>query len=453
MAGPLDPVSAENWNRERARHLLNRAGFGGPEERMKKLLELGPQKSVDHLLTFADQGKENSPEPLLEPGIHNKGNRQLLRGMKREWIRRMIQTDHPLREKLTLFWHGHFATSADKVRSAELNNDLNHVFRNHAAGDFAVLLRETIRSPAMLMYLDNTQNRRGNPNENLARELMELFTMGLGNYTEKDIKEVARALTGWTVQNEAFHFKKKAHDPGTKEFLGHQGMFDGNDVLRIILKQEATPMFIVRKLWSFFAYPEPEEKIVRGLGATLAKQNYQLAPVLREMFRSRAFYSEKAMGSRIKNPVELFVGLVHDLDLSPNEKLWKKGESALSEMGQNLFYPPNVSGWPSGREWINTRWLLSRFNTAGELVLKDRYSFEPESYVSSFGNQSVGNAMDEICNRLLSRDLSSADQEEIRKVLVPDAGADDPFKPSDVSGDSLRNGLHLLLSTAEYQFC
>ncbi len=388
----LSPIMPSEWDERLARHLLSRAGFGVPRDRVAHLVRVGPTAAVNELVDFEDfpsepdladfipgaevylerrrefelLGQEERRKARKEFVVRERGQIQRLQAW---WFERMTTTARPLEEKMTLFWHGHFATSAQKVQSARHNLDLNRLFREHAAGNIRALTIAVGQSPAMLRFLDNVQNVKRNPNENWARELMELFTLGQGNYTENDIKESARAFTGWTVHEGAFALRERAHDFGPKTFMGRTGRFDGWDVIDIIFQQPAAATFICRKLFEFFAYRDPEPEIVEALSSSLRFHNYEIKPVLRQLFRSKAFYSSKAVGTQIKSPVQFTVQLVRDLHLE--EPPYSAMARASAQLGQNLFFPPNVAGWEGGRVWINANTLLARYNIPRTLVVAE----------------------------------------------------------------------------------
>ena len=280
----------------------------------------------------------------------------------------MIETTQPLEEKMTLFWHGHFATGYRTVEDSWHLMMQNRLFRAQAVGDFAMLTRSIIRDPAMLQYLDGDQNRKGRPNENLARELMELFVLGEGNgYSEADIREGARALTGFTYTDDAFEFRRERHDTGQKSILGRRGAFDGDDFVEVLLARPETPVFLCGKLYRFFVDDRPGSpdaegrKVVEGMAKTLRRSRYRLAPVLGQLFRSRHFHSPERRASIVKSPIQLVVQSIRELG-TPVRK-----ERVLLEatdlMGQNLLQPPSVKGWDGGRSWINTATLFVRQNT------------------------------------------------------------------------------------------
>jgi hypothetical protein len=280
------------------------------------------------------------------------------------WVQAMIRTKFPLRERMVLFWHGHFTSGYRDVRNSYHMYVQNTLFRRLAAGNFRTLLHEISKDPAMLEYLDNNRNRKEHPNENYAREVMELFTLGVGNYTEEDIQQLARGLTGWTFVGNRFEFAKREHDDGPKTFLGRRGRFGGDEMLDIILEQPAASRHLATKLWAFFAGGETDPAILDGLAKTLRDGGWELKPVLRQLFASRAFYA--TAGQRIKSPVELIVGLYRSTGLESRRAI---GLSVAAEtLGQALLDPPNVKGWPGGRDWITTSLLFSRYNVASAII-------------------------------------------------------------------------------------
>jgi len=384
---PLAPLDPAAWDFAKAAHLLRRAGFGGTPEEIAALHACGLDGAVDRLLDF--DGKPDPGMPAVEITVTSRPDRALLAGKTEEerqqivkehrrrdaqqlfrvrewWIRAMVTTAFPLRERMTLFWHGHFTSSYRDVRDSYHMFVQNTLLRRHAAGNFAQLLREISRDPAMLEYLDNRSNRKQHPNENYAREVMELFTMGAGNYTEADVKEAARAFTGWTFQGNRFVFDRRQHDDGEKSFLGRKGRFDGDAILDIILEHPATARYVATKIFRYFAHDDPSPELQRALGETLRRADYELRPLLRAIFRSREFYSARSVGTRVKGPVELLVMLHRSLGMQPPAApVLANGAAAL---GQSLMDPPNVKGWDGGRDWINTSTLLGRYNACAAAV-------------------------------------------------------------------------------------
>ncbi len=386
----LTAIGEKEWGLTEARHLLNRAGFGTPPVRAARMARMGPEAAVASLVDYDPHaaGAEKPgfvPAPLsraelraaireLSDTERRKAFQERMREERRAnemlkswWLERMHRTPNPLQEKMTLFWHGHFATSAQKVRSSYHNWHLNQCFRDHATGNVKALTFAVGQSPAMLRYLDNERSTWQKPNENWARELMELFTMGPGTYTEDDIKASARAFTGWTTGAGGFNYRLEWHDPGEKTFLGRRGAFDGWDIINIIFEQEATAAFLAAKLYRFFVKEDTDPVVVAEMAALLRENDYALRPVLKRLFLSRAFYAPEAVATQVKSPAQLVVHLADDMELEHPPY----GAMALAAraLGQDLFYPPNVKGWDGNRAWINANTALLRYNLPGALVL------------------------------------------------------------------------------------
>ena len=277
------------------------------------------------------------------------------------WADRMVTTPRPLEEKLTFFWHGHFATSEAKVRDYRMMLVQNRMLRARASGNFRDLLLGIMRDPAMLVYLDNGENVKDHPNENFGRELLELFTLGVGNYIEQDIREASRAFTGWTNDVLEFRFDPALHDAGPKRFLGQEGDFGGEEIVDIILAQPATSEFIAAKLYRFFVREELSDSTRASLGKAFREADYQLKPLLRTIFLSRDFYSEPSVATQIKSPVQLFVSTYRKLGVKQTPTA-PDFNQLTDPLGQSLLYPPNVAGWSGGRTWITPATLLERGN-------------------------------------------------------------------------------------------
>jgi len=481
---PYIPSDSDPFDRVKSAHLLARAGFGGTPDEIDKVLTLGPEKSVDWLMDFPDKPAEDQDKDDV-PDLSSVGGsprtfreiRQLLRTKTQEerqmliaqffklnrealmatidwWMKRMASHTNPLQEKLTFFWHGHFTTSAKDERSAMLMWQQNELLRQHAAGNFREFVRQVSRDPAMLDYLNNTQNHKKKPNENYARELMELFTLGIGNYTENDIKEAARAFTGWTHDGTRFAFQAWDHDEGTKAFLGRRGEFDGDDVIDIILSKPECARYVGSKLFAFFAYDPIEEEARKSLGSVLRDSKFELRPLLRTILTSRAFYSPVSIGTQIKSPVQLVVSTSRTLGTNMPDALSLWGP--LNQMGQVPFFPPNVKGWPGGRTWINTSTLFVRYNTgvwlaggenkvsSGNRLLDLRNRFANAQKGKKFeGGSTAEEVVDHWISRLIQRPLP----EEKRQLLI-DALANRPQDEAKV-----REMIHLIVSMPEYQLC
>jgi len=291
--------------------------------------------------------------------------------LRRWWLDRMMNGSAPLLEKMTLFWHGHFATSVEKVRDAYWMWLQNDTLRRNAFGAFSSLTRKISRDPAMMIYLDLQQSRKEHPNENWARELMELFTVGIGNYSENDVREAARAFTGYRIDftTQQFRFAPAQQDRGNKTFMGRIGPLGGDEIIDILVAKPACAQFIGRKLWRFFVEDEPSPQTVDLVAKTIRSHNFELRAVLREIFNSELFYSERAMGAQIKSPVQYVVQTARLLEAQLPSPL--ASQNALRQMGQTLFAPPNVKGWDGGKAWITTSTLLFRYNFANYLINGD----------------------------------------------------------------------------------
>ena len=364
---PYVPTDDRPWDALQASHLLRRAGFGPNWSQLQEALSAGPQTTVASLLAGGELTKTfyRDSRQMLEPLLAT-GN---MANLPAWWLHTMLHSPHPLLEKMTLFWHGHFATSAAKVNSVHLMADQNRLLRRHALGSFRSLLTESARDPAMLIWLDSATNHKTRPNENYAREVMELFCLGIGQYSERDIKEAARAFTGWEVRRERFYFNASQHDRGLKRVLGQQGNFDGDGVIGILLDQPAAARFIVRKLFRYLVsdVAVPSDALLEPLVKQFAR-DYDIAGLLETMLGSNLFFSPHAIGQKVKSPVELAVGLLHALERTTN---MLSLAAELRRLGQGLFYPPNVKGWHGGADWINSATLLGRANLVALLVADD----------------------------------------------------------------------------------
>ncbi len=371
-------MTAINSEHRAVTHLLRRAGFGGSAEDIAAYTALGYEGAVERLVNYEatdDSETERvvaamraSTPPYANPQRPELGNTGLEIAV---WLARMLFTARPLQEKMAFFWHCHFATSDAKLSDSAVMLRQNNLFRvNALTSDFKAMVKLVARDPAMLIFLDNYTNRKGKPNENFARELMELFTLGIGNYSEGDVKESARAFTGWTVdQNRNFRFDDRAHDGGSKQFMGVSGNLDGDDVIDIVLTQPAHATFMARKLLRFFLYENPDEATVRRFADIYAKSGYNVRETMRQLFLSPEFRSERAYLALVKSPVEFAIGAMRQLSARVYDKTaWDKVGWAMNTMGQYLYYPPDVGGWPGGRDWCTSSFYLNRSNFAANLV-------------------------------------------------------------------------------------
>jgi uncharacterized protein (DUF1800 family) len=374
---PWRPSAADPWGRKWAAHLYRRAAFGADRAELLEAERIGLDATLELVLNGRPQA-DQIQEVLDDVGpvaLARDDNGAVIRNW---WVYTILYTRHPLREKMTLFWHNHFATSIAKVQSDDKMFQQNRLLRTHALGKFGPFLQAMSKDPAMLIWLDSNSNVKAHPNENYGRELLELFSLGVGNYTEKDIREAARAFTGWHTTPAGFRFSAREHDDGVKTVLGQTGRWDGADVVRIVLNQPAAARFIVRKLYRDFISENerPSDQFIEPLCRHFRDSDYDIARLVRTMLSSRRFFSEHAFRQRIKSPAEYVLGAVrtvyrlYDEDDAnyrplPHQLLGPK----LAAMGQSLFAPPNVKGWPGARAWLNTSTMLERDNFAAALAL------------------------------------------------------------------------------------
>jgi uncharacterized protein (DUF1800 family) len=475
----LKRLNPAQWTPSCAAHLLNRAGFGGSPSEVQALYVLGLNRAVETMLAGSEDDDLFPPPTLTQPAemyeeyramrllTDEKQKREAQQKIRREqaeqlrltrawWLDRMRYTLHPLREKMTLFWHGHFATGVDKVKTPYLMWQQNETFRARALGSFRYLAKEVSRDPAMMRYLDLQQSNREKPNENFARELMELFLLGEGvRYTEKDIKESARAFTGYRIdqQRAAFQFEPKYFDSTAKTFMGRTGPHDGDAIIDIILDQPESSAFIARKLWVYFGAENPSPALVQSLGAQLRGSNYDVKSTLREIFLSEEFYSPKVVRSQIKSPIQWLVqtSRVLEAPLPSRTAL----EASMSQLGQVLFAPPNVKGWEGGRAWISSSTLLFRYNLAGYIVSGKAPALDgfrraagsvniPLERIAPPELRSNPEALcDAVSNRLLNARLEEAERKRLVEYLRE--------RGKKIDDASLRDFLYLMMSTPDFQ--
>ena len=378
---PWKPDEQQPWNLKWAGHLFRRAGFGASLEELNTAVTDGLKTTVDRIL-LGEKGTEEFYNQFLFPSdpkktetglyVARENNGYKLRSW---WLYALYHSPHPLREKMTLFWHNHFVSSIAKVQSGVKMYNQNKLLRKYALGKFPPFLLDISMDAAMLDYLDSNSNINSKPNENYAREVMELFSLGVGNYTEKDIREAARAFTGWHTDGNRFTFKGDLHDEGSKTVLGQTGDWDGGDVVRICLEQKVCARFLVRKLYRFYVSEavQPSDAFLAPLADAYRKSDYDTGALVRTILLSRHFYSEFAYRQRIKSPVEYVLGLTRAVGYSPRGKLLVDPEALVGHLellSQHLFAPPNVKGWEGGTAWLNTATLVLRHNFAYSFCLR-----------------------------------------------------------------------------------
>jgi uncharacterized protein (DUF1800 family) len=424
-----------------AAHLLNRAGFGGPPPAIEKLADLDQDQAVNVLLDYEavpdetpapdwarpdpermarlrDIYKQGTPEEKkAAQQAENKQQALWMLELRGWWLQRMVRGPRPLQEKMTLFWHGHFATSAEKVREAYYMWRQNELFRRLATGNWEQLLGDAGKDPAMLIWLDQAQSNQQHPNENFAREVMELFSLGEGHYTEHDIGEGARALTGWSLDrlNQKYVYRPRTHDDGEKTFLGRTGNLDGDDVIAQIVAQPQAARFITAKLWNYFTGQYPTDELNTALAAVFRANGNNFKPFLRVMFRCGEFYGDDIVRNEVKSPVQWLVGSARMLesDLPPPFIC----NAITTSLGQTLFAPPSVKGWDGGTAWITTNTLLDRYNDAVTLVMGTAQQLTASDFALKQGGAG-GQKLAKLAQRIQVGGV------KVEKILTPEERAD-----------------------------
>jgi uncharacterized protein (DUF1800 family) len=366
------PDASTPWDLRRVVHLHRRAGFAATWDEIRRDLHDGPAASIDRVLAGKARlrGVPGDFEPtaaaLAEEGSASSQDPDRLKGW---WVYRMLFGPDPLTERLVLMWHNHFATSNEKVRDLGAMRRQNELFRRHARAPFADLLNAAVRDPALLVFLDAPENRKGHPNENLGRELMELFTLGIGHYTEADVKEAARALTGWSVRSAGFREVAGEHDDGAKTILGRKGRWTGTDLVRMLLENPATAGRLASRVCELLMGENGADAgAVEALAVGLRAHDLDVGWAVATLLRSRAFFAEANLGTRVRGPVEDLVGAARALELFDDPPSTLALADWAGRLGQDLFYPPNVGGWPGGRAWLTTAAVIGRANYAAALV-------------------------------------------------------------------------------------
>lgn len=379
---PKAPAALKaEWSARHVEHLLNRAGFGATSAEVRRWTKAGPDALVDSL--FADypsrakfSHEKHSVDRRQLIGASDEKRRRLIsterkadRDQTRDfvdwWTTRMAAGEDPLVERMTLFWHGHFTSSVRTVRKSAPMIRQNHKLREHALGSFADLLADMLVDPALLIYLDNDANKKGSPNENLAREVMELFTLGVGNYSERDVTEAARALTGYTIGDQEFLFRKGNHDQGRKEILGIRGRHDAKDLAEILLAQPACAEHLASRLIEYFEGLPPEAERVQAYAHLLREADYEIGAMVRALLLDLEFYSPDVVGAKVASPIDFVIGTCRRLGVQPSGDVLNLATAIL---GQQLLSPPNVKGWEGGMVWLTTASMMQRGNLAGALL-------------------------------------------------------------------------------------
>jgi uncharacterized protein (DUF1800 family) len=457
---------------DKASHLWRRAGFGATTQQIHETVERGIEATLDDVLDLEKEDADMEEELSKLSGdvfdLNNNGE-----DVRCWWLYRMIHSRRPLREKLTLFWHGHFATSLAKVERPAHMLDQNRTLRRLADAPFRQILDAISRDPAMLVYLDGNSNRKGKPNENYARELFELFSLGIGNYTEKDIQESARAFTGWGVADGTFRFDPKQHDPGPKTSIGRSGNLDGRDILDAIAEHPATPNFLARKLCRFFVNNEPSQAYVDRVAEAYRRSGGHVRAMVIAIFRDPEFFSEENARAIVKSPAEYVVSCLRVLDVRiPVRNLLQP----MRRMGQILLAPPSVKGWDGGAAWLTSASLFERANYALTVSsmrgMHDEPRFDPVAWARGRHFDTPGEFVDALALEILHGPPTPQTREAIVEYLLPEKKAD-AKKEADMKGGmteaakapptpnfafdpkaldvKIRGALRLLLCSPEFQ--
>jgi uncharacterized protein (DUF1800 family) len=454
-------------NERLAAHLLRRAGFGGTPDEIARFARMQPHDAVESLIHFPDTSRLPGPDNVYDPygGLNmmmapmagdrkafmqqaREQSRASIMSMQTWWLNRMLTTPAPLQEKMTLLFHGHFTTAAIQkgVWPSYIWNQ-NQVYRNAALGNLRDLTLAVSKDPAMLIYLDNASSNKSHPNENYARELMELFTLGHGNYSEEDIRQSARAFTGYSVDRRTGQFVNNArvHDDGNKSFLGQNGNFSGDDIVRIIYQQPACAHFWASTLLSYFVYNDPEPQLIDQVAGLLLMHDYNLAPVMSAILQSNVFFSPRAYRAIVKSPAEFVVGIHKTLALASVEPTALR---ALNQMGQILFYPPNVAGWPGGETWLTSKTMIARQNYVAALTNSQMMSQSSWMQSLPMDAKSAARAM---IGTILQDDAPTFGYEQLIGYL--DGNATSALRSLSVENvqERMRGGAYLTMAMPAYQ--
>jgi uncharacterized protein (DUF1800 family) len=426
---PWHPSDGARWDRSAAAHLWRRAGFGATPHELERALQEGPARTLERLLDPAGH------DPALLDGVRAVLAFDSLEGLQSWWTELILAGGDPLGERLTLFWHDHFATSNDKVADLRAMHAQVHLLRERGGGDFRELLHAVARDPAMLIWLDGDENRVGHPNENFAREVLELFALGIGHYGEDDVLEAARAFTGWGTRGRAFAWRQEHHDGGEKHVLGARGAFDGDAVLDVILADPACPRHVARALLAEFVAAGYDEGHVQALADVLVERQWSVRAALEVLLASRLFFAPAARHARIAGPVELCAITARGLDARvPARDVVR----ACARMGQSLYRPPSVKGWDGGRAWVHAGTWIARHDLLAGMVLDG----SRVDLAARFGDPRPSAAyVERLCDALLARDPGPAFRETVASAVEAER-ADDTARA---------RGAALVLTSPEYQ--
>lgn len=481
--------------REKVAHLLRRFGLGASQAELDFYEKLGVEGTIERLIEYEkyDEGFDVS---VWEFGVNARNTLPILqpKQVAMWWTLRLLTTERPMQEKLTLFWHDHFAVSASKVTQGPAMYQYLETLRKHANGNFLELLRAISKDPAMILWLDNNTNVRGKPNENFAREVMELFTMGIGNYTEADIQEAARAYTGWSFARTGlqgrrqpteeevmqllregkplleFQFRPLLHDNGVKKILGNEGRFDGDDVAGILCGRPETSRYITSKLWNWFAYPDPEERVVERLAKVYRDSGFDIKKILYAIAQSDEFWSEKCVRKQVKSPADFTIAVGRSLGIGQSWLRQRPAESdlftpiprqmfgplrglvdSMTNQGMELLYPPEVAGWDWGTAWISSATMLERIKLSSVLFGQGRATEFGAAAGAAASSSSAIESAQKLCD-LFDAKLDGARLNEVAKAVEAGGGASTLSNPRSATR-TLQLATKVLFAAPEFHFC
>jgi uncharacterized protein (DUF1800 family) len=467
LLDPYVPSPTKPWNRLMVTHLLNRTMFGAKTSQVNQVLAMTPSEAVE--LLFQTEAPPEVPGSWVTeaPDFNSPYNSQRMSQLRTWWVRLMYEQPISIREKLTLFWHNHFVSESATVVIPQYVYKQNTLFRNYAAGNFKELTKQVTRDPAMLIYLDGRYNIVGNPNENYARELLELFTMGIGNYSETDVREAARALTGWILSGLGSVLVPSRHDYGTKFFLGQAGNFDDNDIADIVFSQSVTAKFICTKLYKAFVHEKADmsyaQPVINEMANILRTGNYEIAPLLKTLFKSKLFYSDDVISSLVKSPIDLMLGGIKLMNIIFDASVITTRLNYLiaqaSSAGQYVLDPPNVQGWVGYRQWLSTISMPTRSAFAESLVtglqkngVPTGFSVDALAFANSFPEpNNAYKLVKDMSEHLVRLALTPRQINQLLEILLDGTQLQNWNISDPLAGSRVKKYLKALVNMAEFQ--
>ncbi|MFA5659471.1 MAG: DUF1800 domain-containing protein [Oscillospiraceae bacterium] len=442
-------INIPEWNIESARHLLSRTLYGYTKDELEFALSLSIEDYIDNYLL--DEKPQPAPPGVWVDFTMNQNTGERTSELAYWWFVQMLCQGHSFREKMVMFWHNHFVSAISTVNWPQRMYHQNKLFREYAFGNFKELTQKVTIDPAMLIYLDGYKNTAADPNENYARELLELFTVGIGNFNETDVAEAARSLTGWKVENITAYFEEANHDNTPKTFMGRTGNFDYPDIINIIFERPETAVFLCRELYTEFVFFEPDEAAISGMAEILRANNYNLKPVLSYILKEKLFSNPQIIGSKIKSPVEFLITFMRQMKIeTPDYEYMRR---TADEMSQTVFDPPNVKGWDGDKTWISTKTLPIR-NIFTDNIINGRQYFEVDMihFARSFGSsENALQFVNDVVSIFYQYPISEDKKTFLLKTMLDGAVVEDWSTYDNQAESRLKAFFKALLRTAEYQ--